>query len=378
MTLAACAVHHPPLWYWMAAAAALWGAERAFRFVRFARLNALFEHKRHAPTAIGQPYRDTPNANANAYGMQDLKQSRGFSDDVPYTDKTLPRRPGDGISGTETPNSDFGDRSTLTYYDEGSFQPREAYTSSGFDAYARDGASTPSISTLVPKGEGHFPVNGHDGKRPNMPGHQQGKESVATFRSFSGGQALAPPSVPVGFAQAQLLPSRTIRLTIRVARPFHWAPGQSVLLYLPDLSRIQSHPFTITNNGENEIVLLVKARKGLTRRLFDLVRTRSLAAVGLNGAKDKRLSLAAMRGGEGGVQVPPVYVRAWVDGPMGSASRTKWGDYASVLIICGGSGVSFGVSVFDYLSRTMQRAQSSKRFHTRRIRLCWVVREYGE
>ena len=319
-----------------------------------------------------------PTGTDTAYGMQDLKQSRHLSDNAPYTDKTLPRRPGDGLLGNETPNSEFGDRSTLAYYDEGSFQPLEGRTSSPVDVYARDEASTPSFATLVSKGDGHFPPTGQYGKSPNMPGHQQGKESVATFRPFSGGQAPAPPPVPVGFAQAQLLPSRTIRLTIRVARPFQWAPGQSVLLYLPDISRIQSHPFTITNSGERDIVLLVKARKGLTRRLFDLVRTRSLAAVGLNGAKDKRLSLASMRGGEGGVQVPPVYVRAWVDGPMGSASRTNWGDFSSVLIICGGSGISFGVSVFDYLSRTIQRAQGSKRFHTQRIRLCWVVREYGE
>ena len=188
---------------------------------------------------------------------------------------------------------------------------------------------------------------------------------------------LAVPPIPVGFAHAQLLPSRTIRLTIKVAKPFKWGPGQSVLLYLPDLSRIQSHPFTITNNGDNsEIVLLVKSRKGLTRQLFDLVRTRSLENVGLNGSVDKRLSLASMRSAEGGMQVPPVYVRAWVDGPMGSACRTRWGDFSTVLIICGGSGISFGVSICDYVCR-MMAGSLNKASHTQRVRLCWVVREYG-
>jgi len=362
----------------MAAAAGLWGAERAFRFARFTRINALFGKRQHEPIVAGRPYRDTPATPEDAYGMRELKGTHGLPY-APYTDKTLPRSPGDETPwtpATDAPKNEFGARSEIAYYDESSLQPLGSYDARQIDPYSRDNASRPSTSTLVSKDGGYFPVL--EKERPlSHSGHTYGKESIATVTAPSRGPSLSPP-IPIGFAQAQLLPSSTIRLTIRVAHPFKWAPGQNVLLYLPDLSRIQSHPFTIINNTGPEIVLLVKARKGVTRRLFDLVRTRSLAAVGLNGATDKRLSLASMRGGEGCVQVPPVYVRTWIDGPFGSSSRSRWGEFSSVLIICGGSGISFGASICDHICRTMVQGQAGKRFQVQRVRLCWVVREYAE
>ncbi len=362
----------------MAAAAALWGVERALRFSRFARINALFSKTRQPPVVAGRPYRDSMVD--NAYGMGELKRSSDYSYNGPFNEETLPQRPGGNTPGTmtpglDTPATDFGDRAVLGYYDEGSLQPLGSYDSRQVDPYARENTSTPSTSTFVSQSGGYFPIHANERKGSDITENPYRKEAVAAMPAFAAPRQ-PPPPIPIGFAQAQLLPSRTVRLTIRVARPFRWRPGQSVLLYLPDLSRIQSHPFTITNNGETEIVLLVKARKGLTRRLFDLVRTRSLANVGLNGAADKRLSLASMRGGDGGVQVPPVYVRAWVDGPMGSATRTKWDEFSSILIICGGSGISFGTSVSEYACRMM--AQRSTQSHTQRVRLCWVVREYAE
>ncbi|WVN87551.1 uncharacterized protein L203_102734 [Cryptococcus depauperatus CBS 7841] len=187
--------------------------------------------------------------------------------------------------------------------------------------------------------------------------------------------AYPPIIIPLGYAQAQLLPSRTVRLTIRVARPFSWAPGQSVLLYLPEISRFQSHPFTILNNGPAEIVLLVKARKGLTKKLFELVRKRTLAAIELH-AQDKRISLASLRPGNGEcpMNVPPIFLKAQLDGPMGSSERVRWKEHSTVMIVCGGSGVSFGASICEYVCETIKNRIGK----TQRVRFCWVVREYAE
>ena len=365
----------------MAIAAALWGAERAVRFARLARINALLGKRQTAPLVDGRPYHDAPGS-SSAYGPQEIKQAPVVPYNAPFTDKTLPRSPGETPGAwayAETPITDIKQPSQLGYYNEGSLQPLGSREAQKIDPYTSETASRPSTSTLVSgTGGGYSPVHAHERKMSDMASQYNRKESFATMPLTGRDSIPVAPPIPIGYAQAQLLPSRTIRLTIRVAHPFEWAPGQHVLLYLPEISRFQSHPFTITNNGQSEIVLLVKARKGITRQLFDLVRTRSLAAVGLNGATDKRLSLSAMRGGEGNVQVPPVYVRAWVDGPLGSSARTKWGDYSSILIICGGSGISFGVSICDYICRTMAQGRTTARFQTQRIRLCWVVREYGE
>ena len=238
-----------------------------------------------------------------------------------------------GLQDLRAPESEFGARTHSAYYDEGSLQPLGSYEARYSDPYA---------------------------------------PSPVTLRSFTA------PIIPIGYAHAQLLPSRTVRLTIKIPHPFHWSPGQSCLLYLPELSRFQSHPFTIVNNSnESELVVLVKARKGLTRRLFDQVRNRSLSALGIRAEKHQRMSLASMKGaGEAGMQMDPIHVRVSVDGPFGSAARVRWNDFATIVVICGGSGVSFGAAVCDYACQQM--ANNTQYSKIRRVRFCWVVREYAE
>jgi hypothetical protein len=356
----------------MVAALAIWGLERLTRFIRFARVNQISHKTPKIPFIAGRPYHDIPNdiPGENAYGMHELKGSTDMGyGSGPFTDKTLPKVPGssNGFGTREgTPDPDFGVRKGGGgYYDEGSLQPLGSYDSR-HDSLYRAGADTPGTATLVSQ-EGYF--DGHD----NYSKQRESKSSIPSRPPAS-----APPLM-AGYAQAQLLPSRTVRLTIKVPRPLKWEPGQSVLLYLPDLSKFQSHPFTILNNREPEIVLLVKARKGLTKQLFDLVRNRSLASVGIDGARDKRMSLASMRTGGGAVQVPPIFIRAQVDGPFGSSGRVRWGDYSTVLIICGGSGISFGASICDHICQLMaQYTTPTSRFKTQRVRLCWVARDYAE
>ncbi|WVQ94849.1 hypothetical protein IAU59_001932 [Kwoniella sp. CBS 9459] len=383
LTIVCSAIHHPVLWFWMAAALILWGAERAFRLLRLARINGMFGKRKYQPaTLAGTRYQDT-----QAYGMQDIKRSSEV-----LTDKTLPRAP---IERETTPEPDFGRTSNHGgYYDEGSFQQVGSYEARYEPGYAQIPRSesqhmprssshmsmSRSDSYGVPLNDTRLPRNDSYNFSRSDQTHMPRSESIVTMPLGREQQPFAPPApvpIPVGYAQAQLLPSRTIRLTINVARPFRWAPGQSVLLYLPDLSKFQSHPFTIINHDPNEIVLLIKARKGLTRKLFDLVRAKSLAAAGVTARADKRISLASMQTGDGRSNkftAPPIFVKAWVDGPMGSAARVKWHKFSSVLVICGGSGVSFGAAVCEHICNSIKNGAGL----TRRIRFCWVVREYAE
>lgn len=439
LTIVCSAIHHPVLWFWMAAALALWGLERAFRLIRFAVINGVFSGgpKRLSggrPTSAGRPYMDVPTTDKGEYALTELgpygKRNSEFGHD-PYAysvDKTLPRPPNASASGSggiwspagsTTDLHDFGGPrrgSNSGYYDEGSLQPLGSYDRRNSQAdsfYGRDaqGRLDPYADPRRASPSPSRPPSGYDPRSsassatmvPPAPAayqerstHQRGKSSVATMLSdtsmtitMGGGSGRAgsfvpTPPVPAGYAHCQLLPSRTVRLTIRPLRPFGWSPGQSVLLYLPELSKLQSHPFTIVNNDKNELVLLIKARKGITRKLYNIVRHRSLAALGINGARDKRLSLASMQdpgaGNQNGLSVPPVYLRALVDGPMGSACRVRWGEYSSVLVICGGSGVSFGMTVCDWVTRRMaqQKNRSTKGWKTQRVRFCWVAREFGQ
>ncbi|KAL0245519.1 hypothetical protein I308_104651 [Cryptococcus tetragattii IND107] len=320
LTIVCSIIHHPVLWFWMVAALILWGCERTVRLIRMIRINGIFGKDKYNAVVSGRSY------DQYSYRKQDFKQNGSYSTPQrnpgnPYDDKSLPQPPSMHRSQTGDV-SEFGASKSQIGYDEGSLQPLGSYDArySNIDPTA----TSPPYHERVKSVANSIP--------PNLPIYM-------------------PTTIPIGHAQAQLLPSRTVRLTVRVARPFHWAPGQSVLLYLPELSWFQSHPFTILNNDPNEIMLLVKARKGLTRRLFNYVRKRSLAAIGINSVKDRRISLPSMRtsSGESNLYVPPIFLKAWVDGPMGSSERVRWKDHSSVVVVCGGSGVSFGAAICEHI-----------------------------
>lgn len=218
---------------------------------------------------------------------------------------------------------------------------------------------------------------------------------------------------PPGFALATLLPGRTIRLRLVTPGYQTWAPGQHFLVGIPAVSRFTTHPFSVasvcdeqaalhvgpdalddeagdkgkqlvqTESGR-ELVLIVRAKKGWTKRLWDLVS--SLQSQGLVSPPGESLPPDSRPPQDTGV-----VLRALVDGPFGSAGRTRWGRYASVLIVAGGSGVSFGLSILEYICLCI--AGRDGRFlggHpggwgvgktgswiTQRVRFVWLVREYA-
>jgi hypothetical protein len=185
------------------------------------------------------------------------------------------------------------------------------------------------------------------------------------------------PLPPAGFATAQLLPGRTVRLTIHTPHAVRWAAGQHLLLYVPGVRLFESHPYTIAGVDErskqlrpvggkvaqrgSEIVLLVRAQKGFSRALWDyIVRARGKAV--------------------GPRKEDGVLLRTLVSWPMGSSGRVTWGAYDTLLIVCGGTGITFGISVLESACRRMVRKDQvgDKKWKTTRVRFVWIMREYGE
>jgi hypothetical protein len=126
------------------------------------------------------------------------------------------------------------------------------------------------------------------------------------------------------------------------------------------------------------IVMLIRTRNGWTQDLWDLI------------------SRMTAERSPGDIPIPAaenlpkhgVLLRAYVDGPFGSSIRARWGNYSTVLIIAGGSGVSFGLSVLQYICMCLSGRDGKnlgghpggwgkKPFLTRRVRFVWLVREYS-
>ncbi|RPD70283.1 hypothetical protein L226DRAFT_616325 [Lentinus tigrinus ALCF2SS1-7] len=83
-----------------------------------------------------------------------------------------------------------------------------------------------------------------------------------------------------------------------------------------------------------------------------------------------------------------VLLRACVHGPYGSSVRASWGSYSTVLIVAGGSGVSYALSVLQYICLCLagrngrflggqSGGYGHPNFKTTRVRFVWLVREFG-
>jgi hypothetical protein len=193
-------------------------------------------------------------------------------------------------------------------------------------------------------------------------------------------------SIPPGYAHAEILAGRTIRLRIITPGHLTWAPGQHFFICIPSLSKFNTHPFTCASVCDKQklgddgrmIVFLIRAKNGWTKELWT-------TAVGLlaHGQRHPAGEVPP------GTMLPPtgVLLKAWVDGPFGSPSRTDWGMYSTAVIVCGGSGASFAISVLEYLCLCMAGRDGQSlggtvgrytRFSMQRIRFVWILRDFGE
>ncbi|OSC99070.1 hypothetical protein PYCCODRAFT_1373773 [Trametes coccinea BRFM310] len=192
---------------------------------------------------------------------------------------------------------------------------------------------------------------------------------------------------PPGFAHAELLPGRTVRLRIVTPGYLTWAPGQHFLISVPSITRFTTHPFTAASicdeqnpRGDGRVlVFIIRAKSGWTKDLWDTVAL--MIGRGQQFQRGEALPRCAMpsRG---------VLLRACVDGPYGSSVRARWNDYSSVVVVAGGSGVSYALSVLQYLCLCLagrdgrflggkSGGYGQPGFKISRVRFVWLVREFG-
>ncbi|KAF2649580.1 hypothetical protein K491DRAFT_771452 [Lophiostoma macrostomum CBS 122681] len=169
-------------------------------------------------------------------------------------------------------------------------------------------------------------------------------------------------------------------IMIRVCNvPVPWGPGQHVRLYLPQLGLLEMHPFTPATCPQvpvppplpprhrrrdvehgrvapapkalpsRDMVLFIRPHKGLTRRLAWYY--------------SDWLSLPCPNSSR-----PSPSLKAFVVGPYGSPP--VWENYEHLILIASSTGVSFILSVVDYLEQLCMEGK----LRTRSIHFIWTVR----
>ncbi|KIY43402.1 hypothetical protein FISHEDRAFT_53453 [Fistulina hepatica ATCC 64428] len=170
---------------------------------------------------------------------------------------------------------------------------------------------------------------------------------------------------PPGFCRAELIAGATVRLTFIPPTDVTWAPGQHFLINIPAVGRFVTHPFTTasicdmqgTTASSRAIVFLVRVKEGWTRDLWDHVQNIA-------------------------------YSWCMADGPFGSVARVDWCAHSTVVIVVGGAGVSFGMSILEYICLCLAGRDGKALggrpgcwgragFATRRVRFVWVIREFS-
>ncbi|KAK1825252.1 ferric-chelate reductase Frp1 [Friedmanniomyces endolithicus] len=148
------------------------------------------------------------------------------------------------------------------------------------------------------------------------------------------------------------------KICVSGSRIRKWGPGSFVLLSIPHFGIGQSHPATIASTPEShggDLVFLLKARKGFTKKLLSSASASDFTLVTSSGDKNAHAK------GESH--------RAFIDGPYGGTQ----GDFAAfdtVLLVAGSTGITYVLSILlDLAARA-----SKQKLPLRRLELVWAVK----
>lgn len=164
-------------------------------------------------------------------------------------------------------------------------------------------------------------------------------------------------------ATIEILPGEALRVTLAMARPWDFRPGQHIYLYLPSVGWWMSHPFSLAwsqeaadlsdekglvmnrqdilemNNSKTEMSLIVRCRTGFTKKLYNKA--------------DKSPK---------GV----ITTSCLVEGPYGGESLTSYG---TVMLFAAGVGITHQVPHVRDLVASYANGTAA----TRRVTLVWII-----
>jgi NADPH oxidase len=169
-------------------------------------------------------------------------------------------------------------------------------------------------------------------------------------------------------------------MELRIIKPsFKYTAGQWLFIQVPDVSRFQWHPFTITSAPEDPYVSVHIRQVGdFTHALGERVGAgpavvAAMTKAAMNGSEKEDNGIYGTRGdfveldAGGGASLPTVRI----DGPFGAPAEDVFNCEVAVLI-----GAGIGVTPFaSILKHIWYRQQKGSLGSLRRVEFFWVCRD---
>ena len=163
-------------------------------------------------------------------------------------------------------------------------------------------------------------------------------------------------------AVVETLPGDAIRVTLKVARPWAFRPGQSVFVTIPSVGMWTSHPFSVAWSDEEE---RFDSEKGLAMSRQDILssrRTSMSLIIRRRTGFTNHLYEKADRAPEN-----QITVNAFVEGPYGGLQNLH--SYGTVMLFAGGVGITHQV---PYV-RDLVAGYANGTVAARRVLLVWII-----
>ncbi|KAK5122207.1 hypothetical protein LTR85_004117 [Meristemomyces frigidus] len=162
-------------------------------------------------------------------------------------------------------------------------------------------------------------------------------------------------------AEVEALPGDAVRVTLRIAKPWKFKPGQHVYMYMPSVGLWTSHPFSLAWSDSQTDFASEKSLPNNHQDIFASKKTTmSLVIRRRTGFTDKMWRKAEMSPGGKFVTT------AFVEGPYGNQSFQSYG---TVMLFAAGVGITHQLPHV----RDLVAAYSNGTCATRKVILVWII-----
>ncbi|KFY32050.1 hypothetical protein V493_00565 [Pseudogymnoascus sp. VKM F-4281 (FW-2241)] len=163
-------------------------------------------------------------------------------------------------------------------------------------------------------------------------------------------------------ALVEALPGNAVRITVALARPWTFAPGQHAYLYMPSIGLWTSHPFSVAWSQEAENP---HAGSGLASNTQDVLALRKTSISFVIRARTGFTNTLLRK-----TEVAPegrMYTKCFVEGPYGEVNQMR--SYGTAILVAGGIGITYQVPHV----RDLVAGYANGTVAARKILLVWII-----